>query len=106
MLLRQTVADATPILRAGFALLWLICVAAFLMLAGCKEFGSSSLEFTPRKLPACEGRLIVVHVRWNFEAATRKPVSIYVSSPGGKPKAGALLMRARTSASLRTCRRR
>lgn len=57
------------------------CVAIMLALAGCGRFGSSALVFAPATLPACKGPLISVHVRWNAEAETSGPVSIYVSSP-------------------------
>lgn len=80
---RQAIAEAMTFSRRASALLF--CLAA-LVLAGCSAFGSSELEFTPATLPACEGPLIVVHLRWNFEAETEKPVRIYISSPGEVPK--------------------
>ncbi len=58
-----------------------VCVAILLALPGCGRFGSSALVFVPPKLPACEGPLTSVHVRWNVEAQTSSPISIYVSSP-------------------------
>lgn len=81
---RQAAAEASPFLRCAFAL-GSLCLGAF-VLAGCSAFGSSELEFDPAKLPACKGPLIVVHLRWNFQAETGKPVRIYVSSPGEVPK--------------------
>ena len=80
---RQAAAEATSSRRASA--LGLICLGA-LALAGCSAFGSSELEFNPAKLPTCKGPLIVVHLRWNFEAETKKPVRIYISSPGEVPK--------------------
>lgn len=83
---RQAAAEVKRLTQPCLVLLRLICALTLLVFAGCSAFGGSDLEFTPAKLPSCKGPLIVVHVRWDFEAETRKPVRIYVSSPGGAPK--------------------
>jgi hypothetical protein len=83
---RQAAAEAAVSRHAFRVFERSICAAAVLGLAGCTQFSSSALEFTPAALPACEASLIAVHVRWDFHAVTREQVSLYISSPGGTSK--------------------